>query len=156
MLHFHAATLSLAECIRGTHLYAGGWVATETYLSLESSAQPPGRSDSDSAAMPREALVHESCACEGARIAPNASFHPSCAQYFHENLPYAELESFMSVVGPPYFIGCGCPVQESTLLQSLPSGSIFLRAATAIAIGTCVNSRCQFPTTMLVLPAMAA
>ena len=35
----------------------------------------------------------------------------------------------------PYFISLGCPVQEATVLQNLPLGSIFFRLETAMRIG---------------------
>ena len=97
-LHFHAATLSLAECIRGTGLYTRGWIAAETNLCLESSAQTTGRADSDPASMPRQALVNQSCAGEGAGVTPYAAFHSGSAKYFHDDLPYFEAESFMPVL----------------------------------------------------------
>jgi hypothetical protein len=137
--HSHSATLSLAECVSRTSFHAGSRVAAETDLSLESSTQTAGRADSNPGAVPRQALVQQSCTSEGARIAPNAAFHSGRAKYLHEDLPYTGVKSFISFFSTSYSIGCGCPVQDSTLPQSLPSGSIFLRAATASEMGTCVN-----------------
>src|SRR5208283_5475007 len=50
----------------------------------------------------------------------------------------------------------GCPVEARMLLQSHPSGSIFLRCETASGVGTWVNWWFQKPTIMPVLPAMPA
>jgi hypothetical protein len=136
LLHSHSPALSLAECVRGTSFHAWSRVAAETDLGLESGAQAAGRADANPAAMPRETFVQQSCASEGARIAPYAPFHSGRAKYLHGYLPYAERKIVATSVETVYTIGCVCPVHESTLLQSLPSGSIFLRAATAMAMGT--------------------
>jgi hypothetical protein len=56
----------------------------------------------------------------------------------------------------PYRISLGCPVQERTVLQNLPSGSIrFLPDVTNLS-GTCVNSLFQKPTSMFVRPVIPA
>jgi hypothetical protein len=78
-------------------------------------------------------------ACDGARIVSDASVHSGGAKDFHRNLPRTVAESLMPIPSISYTIGSGWPVQESTLLQSLPSGSIFFRAATAKEMGTWVN-----------------
>jgi hypothetical protein len=56
----------------------------------------------------------------------------------------------------PHLRSRAWPVDASTLLQSDPSGSIFLRAETAREMGTWVNWWFQKPTTMFVRPLMPA
>jgi hypothetical protein len=53
-------------------------------------------------------------------------------------------------------IFCGWPVAVRTLAHIQPSGSIFFRLETASEIGTCVYLFIQVPTTMFVLPVIAA
>ena len=57
---------------------------------------------------------------------------------------------------PGYRMFLGCPVRASTFSHSHPCSSIFLRCDTASGMGTCVNWLRQWPTTMFVLPLMAA
>ena len=98
----HSSTFSLAECVCRTSFHTGSGVAAETDLCFEACAQTAGGADSDPAAMPREALMQESCASEGARVAPDASFHSGGAKYFHENLPHSGIECCMQIVGACY------------------------------------------------------
>ena len=88
--YLHTATLALPECVCGASFYARCWIAPETDLRLESSAQTARRADSNPASMPRQTLVQHSRACEGAGIAPNAAFHSGGAKYFHDHLPSTE------------------------------------------------------------------
>ena len=69
-------------------------------------------------------------------IAHSAGPHASWSSFavFH-----AHGLRFPRTFAPDHRMSAGWPVAARTLLQSIPSGSIFLRSVTARDMGTCVN-----------------
>jgi hypothetical protein len=79
----NAAAFPLGIGAGGTGRSARGRVTGKAGLRLKSAREPAGRHDPDARRIPGKKFVDNARACQGARVASDAAFHPVGYENFH-------------------------------------------------------------------------
>src|SRR5208283_218354 len=101
----YASALSLGIRAGRAGHYAGCRVAGQTESCIEPCREAPRRPDADPRRVPGQALMHEPCTGERARMAAYAALHSRCGQNFHCLSSFSEIVTWTITSAKSCFIG---------------------------------------------------